>query len=101
MFPQMLPLNLVDTKFQALKLMETPPFMIPQWMSETFLWIIYMHAAHSHWLDHNQNMSRTLTRSVHRSLGVYAHRISKAAATEIGACLDLPQGNTSDLQGAY
>ena len=75
--------------------------MISQWMSEECLWLIYTRAAHNHWIGHTLNMPHTLTRAVCCYLEVDARRREEAAAEEIGACLDLPQGNTSDLQGAY
>ena len=75
--------------------------MIYQWMSEGCLWLIYTRAAHIHWIGHNLNMAHTLTRAYRCYLEVDARRSAENAAEDIGSCLDLPQGNTSDLQGAY
>ena len=71
--PLLGPLNLVNTKLQDQKVLETPPppynhATRTQWVSEESLWIIDKRAALCHQLEHKQNVARTLTMYVQKSL---------------------------------
>ena len=99
-------LNLADKKFQALKTTEKPPSKLnrvtrPQFMLAGSLWLIDAIEDHFCRKDHNQNVARTLTRSVQQSLVVDNRHRAEVVTEEIRACLESPQGKTSYLQGEY
>ena len=109
-FPITLPhtgtLNLFDTKFQALKVMDKPlpPLTCaprPQWVLAGSLRLIVSRAYQHRLPYHNWNVARTLKRSVQKALVVDNHHREDVVAEEIWACLKYPQGTPSYLQGDY
>ena len=70
-------------------------------MSEESLRIIDKRATLHHQPDHNRNMACTFTRDLWRLITTDSWRQAEAATEEIGACLNMTQGTSPDLQGAY
>ena len=108
--PQTRFLKLIDTKFQALKALETASIphshtltytLRPQWMSEGSLRLIDTRANNRRQPDHDRNVDRTLTRVVWKSLAVDTCCRVEVAAEEVGVWLEYPQINPSYLQGSY
>ena len=92
----MVPLNFVETKFQYLKALETPPSPcacapIIQWMSEESLRMIYTCAALRCQPDHNRNVARTMIRTVRWYLTADSLRRAEVAAEYIVVSLGTPQ----------
>ena len=69
-------------------------------MYEDYLCLIDVRTSLLRQLDHNCNMSHTITWSVQRSLTAYSHCQVEVAVEDIGAFLETPQGMSPYLQGA-
>ena len=101
-------LNLIDTKLQEMKAMESTPstfahvnIPIPQWMSEESLWLIDALAALRCRLDHKRNVDHTMMWAVWRYLTVDYCRRAEVYAEDIDTCMETPQVMPPDLQGVH
>ena len=101
------PLNLMGTKFQDLKVLETPsppPCAFtprPRWMSKESLSIIDERTVRHQQPEHNWNMSHTLMRGVWRLLIEEYWQCLEVYKKKIGVYLGTKQGAFPYIQGSY
>ena len=72
----------------------------PKWMLAMSLGLIDGILEHPRRADHNWNVTRTLTKSVRKSLTVDTRRRAEVASEYIEICLETPKGTSADFQGA-